>query len=158
MIYTSGKAGSRGNKSARVTTNDTTLGSISISFKTQVVEPTDSVLKLTANPPTMDFGPVEKKKRRKLETKIKNTTEEEMELTIVSVPPDFFKKVKLSRSKLKPGKEAKLKVELKKGRENEQFRKSITLEARSKEKTKFRLTVPVVKGIGKGATAKKGKK
>lgn len=159
MIYTSGKAGSKGNKSATVTTNDTTLGRVRISFKTEVVEPTDSALKLTADPPTLDFGPIEKKKkRRKLETKIKNTTEEEMELTIVSVPPDFFKKVKLSRSKLKPGKEAKLKVELEKDREDEQFRKSITLEAKSKDKTKFRLTVPVVKGIGKGATAKKGKK
>lgn len=158
MIYTSGKAGSKGNKSARVTTNDTTLGSISISFKTQVVEPTDSILKLTANPPTLDFGPIEKKIKRKLEGKIKNTTEEEMELSIVSAPPDFFKNVELSRSTLKPGKEAKLKVELKKEEENEQFRKSITLEARSEDNTKFRLTVPVVKGIGEGATAKKGKK
>jgi len=123
-----------------------------------VVEPTDSILKLTANPPTLDFGPIEKKRKRKLEGKIKNTTEEEMELSIVSAPPDFFKKVELNRDKLKPGKEAKLKVELEKGKENEQFRKSITLEARSEDNTKFRLTVPVVKGIGGGATAKKGKK
>ncbi len=123
-----------------------------------MVEPTDSILKLTANPPTLDFGPIEKKRKRKLEGKIKNTTEEEMELSIVSAPPDFFKKVELNRDKLKPGKEAKLKVELEKGKENEQFRKSITLEARSEDNTKFRLTVPVVKGIGGGATAKKGKK
>ena len=123
-----------------------------------MVEPTDSVLKLTANPPTLDFGSIEKKRKRKLETKIKNTTEEKMELAIVSAPPDFFKKVELSRSTLKPGKEAKLKVELKKEEENEQFRKSITLEARSEDNTKFRFTVPVVKGIGGGTTAKKGKK
>ena len=122
------------------------------------MEPTDSVLKLTANPPILDFGPVEKKKKRKLESKIKNITEEEMKLAIVSAPPNFFKKVKLSKSKLKPGKEAKLKIELKKGKENEKFRKSITLEAVSKDKTKFRFTVPVVKGIGGGTTAKKGKK
>jgi len=122
------------------------------------VEPTDSALKLTADPPSLDFGPIEKKKRRKLKSKIKNTTEEEMKLAIVSAPPDFFKKVKLSRSKLKPGKEAKLEVELEKGKEDEQFRKSITLEARSKDNTKFRLTVPVVKGIGEGKTAKKGEK
>jgi len=122
-----------------------------------MVEPADSVLKLTANPPTLDFGPIEKKKRRKLESKIKNTTEEKVELAIVSSPPDFFKKVEISRSELKPGKEAKLKVELKEEKEDEQFTKSITLEARFKDKTRFRLTVPLVKGVGGGATAKKGK-
>jgi hypothetical protein len=134
------------------------VGKISISFKTQVVEPTDSVLKLTSDPPTLDFGPIEEKKRRKLETKIKNTTEEEMELAVVSTPPGFFKKVELNRDKLKPGKEANLKVELERGKENETFRKTITLEARSEDNTKFRLSVPVVKGFGEGDTAKKDKK
>jgi hypothetical protein len=124
----------------------------------EVVEPTDSALKLTADPPVMDFGPIEKKKRRNLESKIKNITEEEMELAIVSTPSNFFEKVELNRDKLKPGKEAKLKVELEKGKEDEKFRKSITLEARFKDETKFRLTVPVVKGIGGDATAKKDKK
>ncbi len=126
-----------------------------------MVEPTDSILKLTADPPTLDFGPIEKKRRRRLETKIKNTTDEKIKLAIVDMPPEFFKKVELSRSELKPGKTAKLKVELKKGKENEKFRKSITLEAtfKNKDKGKFRLTVPVLKGIDVKATAKKkGKK
>jgi hypothetical protein len=79
-------------------------------------------------------------------------------LAIVSTPSNFFEKVELNRDKLKPGKEAKLKVELEKGKEDEKFRKSITLEARFKDETKFRLTVPVVKGIGGDATAKKDKK
>ena len=123
-----------------------------------MVEPTDSVLKLTADPPTLDFGPIEEKKRRKLETEIKNITEEKMEWAIVSIPPDFFKKVELNRDKLKPGKEAKLKVELEKGKESEPFRKSITLEVRSENETKFRFTVPVVKGTDEDARAKKGKR
>lgn len=157
LIYTAGNPGSRTHKSARVTTNDTTLGKVSISFRAEAKEPTDSVLKLTANPPILDFGPPEGKKRRKLESKIKNVTEEEMELSIVSVPPEFFKKVELDDSKLKPGKRTELKVELEKGKEDEQFRKSVTVEAVSKDKKKFRLTVPVLKGIGGSATAKKGK-
>ena len=78
-----------------------------------------------------------------------------MRLELVSVPPDIFKKVELNEDKLKPGKTAKLKVELKKGMEEEKFRKSVTLEARYGEKGKFRLTVPLVKGIGGSATAKK---
>jgi len=158
LIYAGGRTKSNVHKSARVTTNDTTLGSVTIAFKAQMAEPTDSALKLTADPPILDFGPMEEKKRHKLESKIKNTTEEEIELAIVSAPPDYFKKVELSRSKLKPGKEAKLKVELKKDKEDEQFRKSVTLEAKFEDKTKFRLTVPLVKGIGQPGTAKKDKK
>ncbi len=156
LIYTTRGAKSKTHKSARVTTNDTTLGRVSIAFKAEVKEPGDSVLLLAADPPSLDFGDPEKRVRR-LESKIKNVTDEVMHLAIVSVPPDFFKKVELKKNKLKPGKTAKLKVELKKGQEEEKFRKSITLEARYGEKGKFRLTVPLVKGIGGSATAKKDK-
>lgn len=157
LIYTSRGAKSKTHKSARVTTNDTTLGRVSIAFKAEVKEPGDSALLLAADPPALDFGDPEKKVRR-LESKITNVTDEVMHLAIVSAPPDFFKKVELKKDKLKPGKTAKLKVELKKGMEEEKFRKSVTLEARYGEKGKFRLTVPLVKGIGGSATAKKDKK
>jgi hypothetical protein len=158
LIYTAGNPGRRTQKSARVTTNDTTLGRVSISFKAEAKEPTDSVLEITADPPILDFGAVEEKKKRKLESKIENLTDEKLELSIVSVPPGFFKKVELDDSKLKPGKRTELKVELEKDQVDEQFRKSVTVEAVGKDKKKFRLTVPVVKGIGGSATAKKGKK
>ncbi len=157
LIYTAGSKKSKANKSARVTTNDTTLGSVTISFKVDVVEQGDSALMLVADPPMLDFSPIEGKKVRKLETKIENVTDQKMELTIVSAPPDFFDEVKLNRSELKPGKEAKLKVELTEEDENRQFRKSITIEGVSPDNSKFRLTVPVVKGIGSSATAEKGK-
>ena len=155
LIFTAPGAKSSASKSAAVTTNDTAIGKISISFRAEVVEPTDSVLKLTANPNVLDFGPIEKKRRPKLETEIKNTTQEEMELAIIAVPPDFFKKVELSDTRLKPGDDTELKVEVTKEKENEQFRKTITLEARFKDKSKFRLTVPVTKGFTEEATAKK---
>ena len=44
LIYTAGGAKSRTHKSARVTTNDTTLGSVSIAFKAETKEPGDSAL------------------------------------------------------------------------------------------------------------------
>jgi hypothetical protein len=157
LIYTSRGEQSRAHKSARVNTNDTTLGSVSIAFKAETKDPGDSALLLTADPPALDFGDPEKRVRR-LESKIKNVTDEVMHLTLVSVPPDVFKKVELSSDELKPGKEAKLKVELEKDKQDEQFRKSVTLEARYGEKEKFRLTVPLVKGIGGSATAKKDNK
>jgi len=121
------------------------------------MEPGDSALLLAADPPSLDFGDPEKRVRR-LESNITNVTDEVMHLSLVSVPPDFFEKVELKGDKLKPGKTARLRVELKKGTEEEQFRKSVTLEASYGEKGKFRLTVPLVKGIGGSATAKKDKK
>jgi uncharacterized cupredoxin-like copper-binding protein len=157
LIYTARGAKSTAHKSARVTTNDTTLGKVTISFKADIKEPDDSSMKLTADPPIMDFGEPGEKIIRKLNSKIKNNSEEEIELEIVSVPPNFCDEVKLSRSELKPGKEAKLEVELEKSKEEEQFQKSITLEAKFKDKKKERLTIPLIKGGGKSATAKKDK-
>lgn len=157
LIYTAGGVNSRAHKSARVTTNDTLLGRVSIAFKAEVKEPGDSALLLAADPPTLDFGNPEGKRVRKLESSIKNVSDEVMKLELVSVPPGIFKKVELNEDELKPGKEARLKVELEKEQEDGQFRKSVTLEARYGEKSKFRLTVPLVKGIGGSATAKKEK-
>jgi len=156
LIYTAGNKKSSANKSARVTTNDTTLGSVTISFKAEVVEPGDSALMLVADPPMLDFSPIEGKITRRLETRVENTTDKPMELTIVSSPPDYFEDVELSRMELKPGKEAKLKVELTGADENKQFRKSITIEGVSQDNSKFRLTIPVVKGAGSGSTAQTG--
>ncbi len=156
LIFTAGGNKSTASKSAKVTTNDTIVGGVNISFKVEVVEPTDSVLKLAAQPYELDFGPIEKKRRPKLETEITNMSKEEMELQIVAFPPDYFKKVELSDTKLKPGDDAKLRVELTKQREAEQFRKTITIEGISKDnKNKFRMSIPVVKGIGEEGTAKK---
>ncbi len=156
MIYTAGSKKSSANKSARVTTNDTTLGSVTISFKAQVVEPGDSAFELVANPPRLDFSPVDGKITRKLEAKVENTTDKPMELSLVSFPPDFFDEVELNRTELKPGKEAKLKVELTKADENKQFWKSITIEGISPDNSKFRVTVPVIRGVGSSSTAHAG--
>jgi hypothetical protein len=157
LIYTSGSRKSTANKSARVTTNDTTLGTITISFKVAVVDSGDSVLKLVSDPPVLDFSPIDDRKVRKLEAKIENVTDQKMELAIVSAPPDYFEEVKLKNEKLKPGREAKLRVELSGADENKEFEKSITIEAVSEDNSKFRLTVPVVKGIGITTVQKGGK-
>lgn len=155
LIYTAGGGKSSVNKSAAVTTNDTALGKITISFRAEIADTADSMLKLTAKPSILDFGPIEKKRRPKLETEIKNVCHDEVDLAVVAVPPDFFKKVQLSDSRLKAGDDTKLKVELNREKENEQFHKSITLEATLKDKTKYRFTVPVQKGFAEEPTAKK---
>jgi hypothetical protein len=156
LIYTAPAKKGSTNKNAHVTTNDTTLGKVTISFKVEAVEPGDSALKLAADPPALDFSPIEGKKVRKLEAEIKNMTDQKMELAIVSAPPDYFNKVELSRLELKPGKGAKLKIELTEAEQNKDFKKSITIEGISADNSKFRLTVPVVRGISTGATAGQG--
>jgi uncharacterized cupredoxin-like copper-binding protein len=156
LIYTASTKKSSANKSARVTTNDTTLGKVTISFKMEAVEPGDSALLLAADPPTLDFSPIGGKKVRKLEAKLKNMTDQKIELVIVSAPPDYFDKVELNHSELKPGKDAKLKIELTEAEQNKDFKKSITIEGVSENNSKFRLTVPVVRGVVTGATAEQG--
>lgn len=156
LIYTAGAKKSSTSKSAKVTTNDTTLGSVTISFKMEAVELGDSALLLAADPPIMDFSLVEGKKVRKLEAKINNMTDKKMELTIVSAPPDYFDKVELNRSELKPGKDAKLRIELTDAEQNKDFKKSITIEGVSEDNSKFRITIPVIRGSDTGATAGQG--
>jgi hypothetical protein len=156
LIFTTGSNKGTVSKNARVTTNDTIVGPISISFKVDAAVPGDSAYLLTAQPYQLDFGPIEAKHRPKLETKITNQSQEEMELSIVAFPPDYFKKVELSDDDLKPGDDTKLKVELNRNREEEQFRKTITIEGKSKKNTdKFRFTIPVIKGIEEEGAAKK---
>jgi hypothetical protein len=154
LIYTMGQHSRQTHKSARVSTNDTTTGNVTISFKGKGWLDSDTSIMLGLEPRVLDFGPLGKKRRTKLETKIKNLSEEKMELSIVGYPPEFFKEVKLSKDKIKPNKTAKLKVKLKRETEDQRFQKSITLEAKGKNKT-YRFTVPVQKGIESKVAAKK---
>jgi hypothetical protein len=146
LIYTMGQHGGEVSKSATVTTNDTTTGNINISFRGKGWLPSDTTVKLEIIPQVLDFGPLEKKLRMELETKITNLTQEEMQLAIVGCPPEFFEKVDLSKDKIKPDKTAKLKIRLKRESEDQRFQKSITLEAKGKNTT-YRFTLPVQKGF-----------
>lgn len=154
LIYTMGQHGGEISKSARVTTNDTTTGALSISFKAKGWSPTDTTIMLSADPQVLDFGPLGGKRRTKVEAKITNLSQEEMQLAIVSAPPEFFEDVELSKDKIKPNKTAKLKVELKRETEDQRFQKSITLEAKGKSAT-YRFTLPVQKGIESKVEVKK---
>ena len=110
LIYTMGQHARETHKSARVTTNDTLTGFVNISFKGKGWVESDSGIMLDVKPQRLDFGPLGKKRRTKLEAKIKNLSEEKMELAVVDYPPGFFKEVKLSRDELKPGKTENLKI------------------------------------------------
>jgi hypothetical protein len=145
--------GGEANKSAAVTTNDTTTGNISISFKGKAWLPSDTSIKLEVNPQVLDFGPLGKKLRMELETKITNLSQEQMQLAIVGSPPEFFEKVELSKDKIKPKKTAKLEVRLKRESEDQRFQESITLEAKGKSTT-YRFTLLAQKGYESKIEAK----
>jgi hypothetical protein len=154
LIYTMGQNARETHKSARVTTNDTLTGFVNISFQGKGWLESDSSVMLNVDPQTLDFGPLGEKRRTKLEAKIKNLSEEKMQLSIVDYPPEFFQEVKLSKDELKPGKTAKLKVRLERETEDQRFQKSITLEAKG-DTLNYRFTVPVQKGIESKVAAKK---
>ncbi len=154
LIYTMGQNARETHKSARVTTNDTLTGFVNISFTGKGWVESDSSIMLDVNPRLLDFGPLGEKRRTKLEAKIKNLSEEKMELAVLDYPPEFFKEVKLSRDELKPGKTAKLKVRLERETEDQRFQKSITLEAKG-DTLNYRFTIPIQKGIESKVAAKK---
>ena len=154
LIYTMGQHSRETHKSARVTTNDTLTGFVNISFKGKGWAESDSSILLDVNPQRLDFGPLGKKRRTKLEAKIKNLSEEKMQLAVVDYPPEFFKEVQLSRDELKPGKTAKLKVRLERETEDQRFQKSITLEAKG-DTLNYRFTIPIQKGIESKVAARK---
>jgi hypothetical protein len=153
LIYTMGPHGGEVRKSATVTTNDTTTGNINISFQGKGWSPSDTTIKLGVNPEVLDFGPLGKKLRMELETKITNLSQEQMQLAIVGSPPEFFEKVELSKDKIKPKKTAKLEVRLKKESEDQRFQESITLEAKGKSTT-YRFTLLAQKGYESKIEAK----
>jgi hypothetical protein len=159
LIYTMGQHSRKTTKRATVTTNDTTTGRVTISFSGEGWLDSDTTIMLDLNPRILDFGPLGKKRRTKLEAKIKNLSQEKMTLSIIGVPPDLFEEVKLSKGgflfsrknlspkdKIKPKETAKLEVKLKKETEDQRFQKSITLEAKGDSLT-YRFTVPVKKGF-----------
>jgi hypothetical protein len=155
LIYTMGQNSRETSKSARVTTNDTTTGNLTISFSgTGWLPSDDTTIMLDVNPRVLDFGPLEEKRRPQLQTEIKNLGSEEMQLSIVDCPPEFFKEVKLSKDKIKPNKTAKLEVKLGRETEDQRFQKSITLEAKG-DTTTYKFTIPVQKGFGSKVEAKK---
>jgi hypothetical protein len=153
LIYTMGQSSSEAHKSATVTTNDTITGNLSISFKGKGWLPSDTTIKLGVNPQVLDFGPLGKKLKMELETKITNLGQEEMQLAIVGSPPEFFEKVELSKDKIKPNKTAKLEVRLKRESEDQRFKESITLEAKGKSTT-YRFTLLAQKGYESKIEAK----
>ena len=146
LIYTMGQHSRKTSKRATVTTNDTTTGNVIISFSGEGWLDPDTTVMLDLNPRVLDFGPVGKKRRTKLEAEIKNLSDDKMELSIIDFPPDFFEEVKLSKDKIKPNKTEKLKVRLKRETEDQRFQKSITIEAKGDSLT-YRFTVPVQKGF-----------
>ena len=167
LIYTMAQIARDTHKSARVTTNDTTTGNLNISFSGKGWSDSDTSIMLDVNPRILDFGPLGEKRRIKLETEIKNLSEEEMELSIVDYPPEFFKEVKLTKGnfpffrqnlspkgKVKPNETAELEVKLNRETEDQRFQKSITVEAKG-EKTTYRFTLPVQTGIESKVTAEK---
>jgi len=149
-----GQHSSETHKSARVSTNDTTTGDLSISFSGKGWLPSDTSVMLEVEPRILDFGPVGKKRKVEIETEIKNLTSEVMELTLLDSPPEFFQEVKLSKDEIKPNKTAKLKIRLKREMEDQRFQKSITLEIKGKNTT-YRITLPIQKGFESAVAEKK---
>lgn len=100
----------------------------------------DSNFSVQISPNVLDFNAVDLGENPEMEVVIRNITTTELGIKIVDIPGEFVEG-KLSSKMVKPSKEVKLKVKLKREAKESNLTKSITLELGDQDSSRF--TVPV---------------
>lgn len=111
------------------------------------MEKPDSTYPITIVPYRLSVSRADTIEITEAKFKISNVSDQPLEVSLVSSPPDYFK-VSLPGS-IDPGKSAEGSVELNPAYMNDSFEKSITLEVSDAAQTRF--TIPVIRRfIGAG--------
>lgn len=103
----------------------------------------DSTYPITIKPYKFNISQFGEKERKKLEFKITNNSDEDVELKLVDMPEGMFK-LKLPK-KVKAGKTEKGKIEIRDEFVSQEFKKSITIELNDNALSRF--TIPVERTI-----------
>ncbi len=144
-------------KSATVTTSDTTLGPIRISYSGEIGSFSDTSFLVTVDPPMLDFSSKDHKERTKLKAEIINISDKTLRLAVIDYPQNLCK-IALRRKLVKPNQKTELMVKLNRRSKVNDFHKSITLELSDEDQTRF--TIPIQKRTPKPqkkpTTSKKG--
>lgn len=142
LIYSAGGHEGKVGKSANITSNDTTISSVGISFSGELVANFDSTNPITISPSKVEFGKSGKQNGNQGKLKIRNVSQREVKVAVLDYPQDLIK-ISPSQMKIKSGGEQELKVKLKKELKEVEFKKSITLEAEGENKSRF--SIPLLK-------------
>ena len=110
-----------------------------VQIVTHVVDRPDSTYPVVINPYKLDLSQFGDKVRSEIEFNIQNVAAEDLNLTLISSAPDFFK-VELP-DKIGAGKTVTAKVTLTKKGQTDAFEKSLTFEVNDKENSRFTVLV-----------------
>lgn len=126
-------------KSAAVTTNDNTYGTLRLRFEATINEQPDSVEPVRLSPWDIKFNPSER--NQTMEVAVKNVVDKPLDLKLVSYPHKFLT-IDFPEGKLEPDETKTITVAIRDDIEDEAFEKSFTFETGDVKNTRF--TVPVV--------------
>ncbi len=140
LIFTS-KKNYRGtmNKSAAVTTNDATYGTLRLRFSATINENPDSVGPVQLAPWDLNYNSSER--NQEMVVNVKNVSTQPLNLQMVSAPYNYLD-IDFPSGKLDPGASTAIKVRIKDSVKDDAFTKSFTFETGDEKNTRF--TVPVV--------------
>ncbi len=140
LIFTS-KRNYRGilNKSAAVTTNDATYGTLRLRFSARINEKPDSVGPVQLSPWELKYNPNERHKIMSIE--VKNVSESPLQLEMISFPENYLN-IDFPAGNLSPGATRVITVGIKDTVKDPAFAKSFTFATGDEKNTRF--TVPVV--------------
>lgn len=125
-----------------MTTSDTTLGNIRISYSGEIGSLSDTTFPVNVEPPILDFSSKDHKKKTKIKTEIKNISDQTLKLKVVDYPHNLCK-IALRKRLLKPNQKTELLVKLNRRITLNKIEKSVTLELNDKNHTRF--TIPIKK-------------
>jgi hypothetical protein len=129
---------------------------MNVKISAEVITNPDSTYPIIIKPYKFDISQFGEKERRKLEFKITNVSEEDLDIKLIDMPNGMFE-LKLP-NKVKAGKTVSGKIAITDEFVSQEFEKSLTIELNDKAISRF--TVPVKRTIripGKGSAEKASK-
>jgi hypothetical protein len=145
IIFNTGRYKSRVSKRPSIQTNEGPPNK-HVQITSQVTERPDSTYPIIIQPYKIDLSQFSEKIIKKKDFMITNVSDQKLEMSLVGMPDDLFE-IKLPKS-IKPGEDARGKLELKKEAYNDSFEKSVTIEVVGvKDSDTTRFTVPVKRSL-----------
>ena len=151
LIFNTGHYSSKTTKTASILSNSA-VTSPALTISAFPVKAVDSLALFTVTPPAVSLDslrPEAQKHPWEYEFTVRNVSDEEIDLTLVSAPREYMS-VEMPGGSIAPGKEKTIKVKLEHGISDQIFNKSFTFEASDSAKTRYSL--PIQKAMRWGPT------
>ena len=139
LIFNAGaRRGGKVSKKATVTTNDNSRGNFQLALSGEIYAEFDSTHLITLSQTAIEYDP--DTRNQEVEIKVFNQSDQKFKMTLVGIPFQYLD-INVDDGELKPEKAKSIKVKIATGCEEDNFKKSFTIELNNPEKTRY--TIPV---------------